>query len=73
MNIKFGEIYKIATLNPAIETVLNYIKNSIPKEVIEEKISEKENKIKKLHPASDCVIIDDIETEIKILKELLEE
>lgn len=47
--------------------------SSIPKYVILEKIKEKQERIKKLHPASDCVIIDDLENQIKAYEELLRE
>ena len=47
--------------------------NFINKNKIKEKIKEKEEKIRKLHPASDCVIIDDLENQINCYKELLEE
>lgn len=45
----------------------------ISKDKIKEMIKEKENRIDKMHPASDCVIIDDLENQIEVLKELLEE
>ena len=43
------------------------------KSKIREKIEEKQNRINKLHPASDCVIIDDLENQIQVLQELLED
>ena len=49
------------------------LKNSISKDKIKEKIKEKENKINDLYFESDAVLIDDLETEIKVLKELLDE
>ena len=48
----------------------NYV---VPKSVIEEKIEELEKKIDKMHPASDCVLIEDYENKIEVLKELLGE
>ena len=48
------------------------IDDYIPKRVIKNKIKEKQDKINKLHSASDCVIIDDLENQISILQELLE-
>lgn len=47
--------------------------NTISKDKIKAKIEEKQNRINKLHPASDCVIIDDLENQIKVLQELLED
>ena len=41
-------------------------------EKIKEKISERRKRINKLHPASDCELIDDIEREIKVLQKLLD-
>ena len=49
-----------------------FIDDYIPKRVIKNKIKEKQDKINKLHSASDCVIIDDLENQISILQELLE-
>lgn len=49
-----------------------YIEDYIPKRVIKNKIKEKQDKINKLHSASDCVIIDDLENQISVLQELLE-
>ena len=49
-----------------------YIGDYIPKRVIKNKIKEKQDKINKLHSASDCVIIDDLENQISVLQELLE-
>ena len=34
--LKVGDIYKMTELNPAIETALSYIENSVPKEEVEE-------------------------------------
>lgn len=48
------------------------IDDYIPKRVIKNKIKEKQDKINKLHSASDCVIIDDLENQISVLQELLE-
>lgn len=48
-----------------------FIDDYIPKRVIKNKIKEKQDKINKLHSASDCVIIDDLENEISVLQELL--
>ena len=47
--------------------------DSIPKQKIRDKIEEKQKRIDKMHPASDCVLIDDLENQIQVLKELLEE
>lgn len=56
------------------EETTEYIKeNYISKDKIRKLIKEKQDKINKLHSASDCVIIDDLENEIKVLKELLGE
>ena len=41
------------------------------RDIIENEIKKKQQKIELLHPASDCVIIDDIEIQIDILKSLL--
>lgn len=49
-----------------------FIDDYIPKRVIKNKIKEKQDKINKLHSASDCVIIDDLENQISVLQELLE-
>ena len=49
-----------------------FIDDYIPKRVIKNKIKEKQDKINKLHSASDCVIIDDLENQINVLQELLE-
>ena len=55
------------------EETTEYIKeNYISKDRIKNKIKEKQDKINKLHSASDCVIIDDLENQISILQELLE-
>lgn len=45
----------------------------VPKSKIKEKIEEKQKRIDKMHPASDCVIIDDLENQIDVLKELMED
>ena len=45
----------------------------IPKEKIKELIKRKKENIEGLHPASDCVLIDDFETQIDVLEQLLEE
>ena len=45
----------------------------IPKEKIKKLIKRKKENIEGLHPASDCVLIDDFETQIDVLKQLLEE
>ena len=49
-----------------------FIDDYIPKRVIKNKIKEKQDEINKLHSASDCVIIDDLENQISVLQELLE-
>ena len=49
-----------------------FIDDYIPKRLIKNKIKEKQDKINKLHSASDCVIIDDLENQISVLQELLE-
>lgn len=49
------------------------LKNSIPKQVILDKIDEKKNRIDKLSPIGDCVLIDDLEIEINVLQEILKE
>ena len=41
------------------------------REQIEGKIEELQQRKEKLHPASDCVIIDEIETKIEVCEELL--
>ena len=43
----------------------------VPKSLIKEKIEEKQKRINKMHPASDCVLIDDLENQIQVLEELL--
>lgn len=43
------------------------------KDVIRDKIEEKQKRIDKMHPASDCVLIDDLENQIQVLKEILGE
>ena len=50
----------------------NKLSNTVPKQVIRDMIEEKQKKINKMHPASDCVLIDDLEIQIQVLKELLE-
>lgn len=45
----------------------------IPKSEVKEKIEEKQKRINKMHPASDCVLIDDLENQIEVLQELLED
>lgn len=53
---------------------LREIKNCVvPVSVIKKWIKDREEKIEKMHPASDCVLIDDYETQIDILKKLLED
>lgn len=47
--------------------------NYIPKEAIREKVKGLKERIRNLHPASDCVIIDDLENQIKAYEELLGE
>ena len=56
------------------EKVLDKFKQEfISKDKIKELIKKKKDRINKLHPASDCVIIDDLENQIQVLQELLEE
>lgn len=45
----------------------------IHKDKARKMIEEKQNRINQMHPASDCVIIDDLENQIKVLEELLKE
>ena len=53
---------------------LDYVdKNYVSRAKILKIKEEKLNKIEKLHPGSDIVLIDDLENQIKILDELLEE
>lgn len=41
--LKVGDIYKMTELNPAIETALSYIENSVPKDkYIREKVAKEE-------------------------------
>ena len=47
--------------------------DSVPKSKIREMIEEKQARIDKMHPASDCVLIDDLENQIEVLQELLED
>ena len=47
--------------------------DSIPKQKIRDKIEEKQKRINKMHPGSDCVLIDDLDNQIQVLNELLEE
>ena len=49
-----------------------FIDDYIPKRVIKNKIKEKQDKINKLHSASDCVIIDELDNQISVLQEILE-
>lgn len=44
----------------------------ISKDKIKDMIKQKQERINQMHPASDCVIIDDLENQINVLKELLE-
>lgn len=46
--------------------------NYIPKSKIIDRIVELETEINNSHPASDCMLIEDCEVKIEILKELLE-
>ena len=56
------------------EKVLDKFKQEfISKDKIKELIKKKKDRINKLHPASDCVIIDDLENQIQVLQELLGE
>lgn len=48
-------------------------KNFIPIREIKELIKRKKENIEGLHPASDCMLIDDYETQIDVLEQLLEE
>lgn len=61
--------------NKSIDIVLNLIekqeKEYISKDKIRAKIKEKQDRINKLHPASDIVIIDDLENQINCYEELL--
>ena len=70
---KVKEVEEVAQERDMYKKQLNdaFSRGFIHKSKIEEKIQEKKNRIEKLHPASDCEIIYDIETEIKALKELL--
>lgn len=52
------------------ENASNYV---IPKKKIKELIKRKKENIEGLHPASDCMLIDDFETQIDVLEQLLEE
>lgn len=61
------EEYTKASMGEIIES------KYIPKEKIKELIKRKKENIEGLHPASDCVLIDDFETQIDVLKQLLEE
>lgn len=66
--IELKEEYKNEQLSE-LKELNNYVRKSI----IKEKIKEKQSKINKMHPASDIVIIDDLENQIEVLKELLED
>ena len=48
-------------------------KEFIPVALVKEKIEEKKEQIDKMNPASDCVLIDDLENQIEVLEELLKE
>lgn len=48
-------------------------KEFIPVALVKEKIEEKKEHIDKMNPASDCVLIDDLENQIEVLEELLKE
>lgn len=61
------EEYTKASMREIIES------KYIPKEKIKELIKRKKENIEGLHPASDCVLIDDFETQIDVLEQLLEE
>lgn len=50
---------------------LEQLEDSVPKSKIREMIEEKQARIDKMHPASDCVLIDDLENQIEVLQELL--
>lgn len=59
----------------AIETVLNYIENSIPKQKVEEKYKEEKAEYNKIHAQHyrDCGILENrAEAKIEVLQELLE-
>lgn len=84
---KFYNIKQSDNLEDNIKIILNFIeklqkeneklreiKNCVvPVSVIKKWIKDREEKIEKMHPASDCVLIDDYETQIDILKKLLED
>lgn len=66
------EIYELKNQTQIISPL--YVKeNYIPKEAIREKVKGHKERIRNLHPASDCVIIDDLENQIKAYEELLGE
>ena len=54
-----------------INGVIFSFNDYISKSKIKEKIEEKQKRIDKMHPASDCVLIDDLENQIEVLEELL--
>lgn len=70
LEVKNAELYKE---KEARKLILFAVENDyISKSKIKAKIKEKQSRIDKLHPASDCVIIDDLENQIQALQELLE-
>ena len=82
INVKHGKetIKQITIILNLIEKLqkenekLREIKNCVvPVSVIKKWIKDRKEKIEKMHPASDCVLIDDYETQIDILKKLLED
>ena len=68
---KIGDIYKHLELNTAIETVLQALDNSIPKEKVEDKIAELWIKCPK--NSINDVMINERNNKIEVLQELLEE
>lgn len=47
--------------------------NNLMKAIIRAKIKKLQTRIESMHGASDCVVIDELETKIETLEELLEE
>ena len=63
-----GDLY---AANNIINDQIDLLRDSVNKSVIRNKIKEKQERIAKMNPIGDCVLIDDLETEIQALEELI--
>lgn len=53
------------------ECIRELEERSIPTEKVKELIRVRKERVAKMHPGSDCVLIDDLENQIEVLEELL--